>query len=310
MFNIEYKPNILQADAADSITRGFEKVFDSNNYRRLMCMFHMRKAVEKNLSNFSKDKKQQNDFMYDLDRLQLSQSDEVFDRAAEMFVAKWKPVNESFINDYFVKEWLIRHRYWYEGAADRTPSTNNAVEATNRGIKDDHTLRERIDIGRFRTVIFDMIEKWSLAYVNGLKEVHKKPNIDLKLWTSAYAWAKLNVPMKVTECDSEVAYKIPADPAKPDMIDRNLDWNTFDEFKKNNFACHHVKFARPYTEQNWLEGKCSCKDYFKNFICEHIVGVSLRMKYVQAPDEAKNIPLGQKRKRGRIALAKASLVLQ
>lgn len=162
MFDIEYKPNILQADAADSITRGFEKVFESS-YRRLMCWFHMRKAVEKNLSNFSKNKKQQNEFMYDIDRLQLSQSDE---------------------------------------------------------------------------------------------------------------------------------------------------GNTFDQFKTNNFACNNVTFPNPFTEQNWLEGKCSCRDYFKHFICQHIVGVSLRMKYVVAPDEAKNIPLGQKRKRGRVALAKAALVLQ
>lgn len=309
MFNIEYKPDMLIADAANSISRGFEKVFD-HSYTRIMCRFHMRKAVDKHLPELTTNKKQQNEFMYDLDQLQLSQSDEVFDRAAQFFVDKWKKVNESFINDYFVKEWLTDHRYWYEGVAPLVPSTNNAVESSNRLIKDEHTFRERIDIGRFRTVVFDMIEKWSLAYVNGLKEIHKKPNIDLKLWTSAYTWAKLNVAMKVEELDLEIVYKIPHDPEKSDMIDRNLDWNTFEEFKTNNFACDYVKFPKPFTKENWLEGNCSCKDFFKNFICQHVIGISLRMKYVIAPDEAKNIPLGQKRKRGRPALAKAALVLQ
>lgn len=88
-------------------------------------------------------------------------------------------------------------------------------------------------------------------------------------------------------------------------------FNTFDEFKTKNFACHRVTFLKPYTKENWLcTGKCTCKEFFKNFICKHIIGVSLRMKYVTAPDEAKNLPLGQKRKRGRPALARAALVFQ
>lgn len=87
------------------------------------------------------------------------------------------------------------------------------------------------------------IDESHLAYVNGLKEINMKPKIDLKLWTEAYAWAKLNVRMNVTESDMEVVYKIPSDPAKPDVIDQNLDWNTFDQFKKNNFACQHVSLT-------------------------------------------------------------------
>ena len=55
----------------------------------------MRKAVEKHISTLSSNKKQQNEFMYDIDQLQLSQSREVFDKAAELFVAKWTPVNEK-----------------------------------------------------------------------------------------------------------------------------------------------------------------------------------------------------------------------
>lgn len=89
LFNIDYKPDKLIADAADSIPRGFEKVFD-HSYIRIMCWFHMRKAVEKNVSTLSPNKKEQNEFMYDLDQLQLSQTDEVFDKTAQLFVEKWK----------------------------------------------------------------------------------------------------------------------------------------------------------------------------------------------------------------------------
>lgn len=308
VFNITIKPEFLIADAADGILRGFEKVF-GYNFIRIMCWFHMRKNLIQHLPELSSNKKHQAGLLHDVDMLQLSQSDEVFDKAAELLMDKWKPVNEKFM-EYFEKVWLIAHRYWYEGVAVNVPSTNNSVESTNRVVNDEHTFRERLDISRFRTVLFGMIEKWSLAYENGLKEIHKTSNIELKTWTAAYVWAKRNVPMKVIETDVEKTFKIPSDPDKPDTIDRLCEWNSFDEFKILNFACHDVTFPMPYTKDNWREGKCTCSTFLKTFICEHVVGISLRMKFATAPDEAKSIPLGQKRKRGRPALAKAALVLQ
>lgn len=308
VYNIEFKPKFLIGDAADSIPRGFEKVFD-HIFIRIMCWFHMRKNVIQRLPTLSSDKKQQAEFLHDIDQLQLSQNNEIFDKAAKLFMDKWMPVNETFM-DYFEKTWLISHRYWYEGVDVHVPSTNNSVESTNRVIKDEHTFRERLDISRFRTVLYGMIEKWSLAYVNGLKEIHKRPNIELKIWTAAYVWAKRNVPMKVTETDSKKTFRIPSDPNNPDMIDRSCEWNSFNEFRKLNFACHDVTFPMPYTKDNWIEGTCTCSTFLKTFICEHVVGISLRMKFATAPDEAKSIPLGQKRKRGRPALAKAALILQ
>lgn len=72
----------------------------------------------------------------------------------------------------------------------------------------------------------------------------------------------------------------------------------------------HTKFDYPVTEGNWANAFCVCTDGLKKYLCEHIVGIALRFKVVEAPTEAKSIPIGQKRKRGRPAKAKQALTRQ
>lgn len=81
-----------------------------------------------------------------MDKLQLSKNNETFDKAAYLFVEKWKTISADAMA-YFELEWLRKNRFWYEGVEINTPSTNNAVEVANRLIKDEHTLRERFDLG-------------------------------------------------------------------------------------------------------------------------------------------------------------------
>lgn len=305
IFNIDLKVDVLISDAAKSIHNGFEKVH-GKPVVIVMCWAHMRRKIVEKLPTYIRDKKKRAEFLIDLDKLQLSQSHDVFDKAANLFVEKWRKVSAPFM-EYFVSEWLDKNRYWYEGARHFTPSTNNALETDNRLLKEEYTIRERFDLAKFRGVLYTMIETCSLAYVNGSKEFHTSPIIDLELWTNAYVWAKQNIPMTAHEDTRHVMYKIPAD---PNQIDENSEWNTFDEFKLKNFQFYNVNFPNPLTKNTWHEGICDCSDFFKKYMCVHILGISLRMKFVIAPDEAKALPLGQKRKRGRPALAKAALVLQ
>ena len=43
---------------------------------------------------------------------------------------------------------------WYEYLQMYVLSTNNALEATNRVIKDEDTIRERLVLSRFTVVVF------------------------------------------------------------------------------------------------------------------------------------------------------------
>lgn len=308
VYGIDYHPNTLIRDGAHSIQNGFEAVF-GDGAMGIMCWAHMRRKMVENMPKYIRNKKQRFELLDDLDMLQLSKNNETFDRAATLFVEKWRIVSADAM-DYFTLEWLRKNRFWYEGVKVNTPSTNNAIEVANRIIKDEHTLRERFDLGQFRTVLFQMMESWSLAYVNGEKEFHNSPEIELKRWTDAYTWAKQNVCMKVTEEIDRVVYKIPNGIDTSATGVQNDEWNSFEDFKVKNFQSNYVIFPAPLTKHNWQEGVCDCSSFFKLYMCEHVLGISLRMKFVVAPDEAKALPLGQKRKRGRPARAKAALVIQ
>lgn len=177
IFNIDLEVDVLISDAAKSIHNGFENVYGIE-VLIVMCWAHCRRKNVEKLPTYIRDKKKRSEFLIDLDKLQLSQSTDIFDKAANLFVEKWQKVSASFM-EYFVSEWLAKNRYWYEGVRHFTPSTNNALETDNRLLKEEHTLRERFDLAKFRVVVFKMIETCSLAYVNGTKEFHTNPIIDL-----------------------------------------------------------------------------------------------------------------------------------
>ena len=58
----------------------------------------------------------------------------------------------------------------------------------------------------------------------------------------------------------------------------------------------------------YLNGTCTCYESGISYICKHILAISIRMKLVEAPSYAKDVPLGQKKKKGRTKKAKAALI--
>lgn len=89
-----------------------------------------------------------------------------------------------------------------------------------------------------------------------------------------------------------------------------MEWQTFSDFKKYLIEWFCVSMPKDATDERWTSAECECRTYFKKYMCEHIIGIALRKKFATAPPEAKNIPLGVKRKRGRPCKAKTALVFQ
>lgn len=231
--------------------------------------------------------------------------------AAKLFLHKWKAVSPQLV-EYFEKEWLLQNRNWYEGFRVKTPSTNNALESYNKCIKDEHTLRERLEFSQFRVVLFDMVKQWSIEYTSNLNSINiDTPSMNLNLWTAGYNFAKSNTKIKQNRTANQIVYTIPVGNISDDDLtcDDSTKWKKFADFKRS-LDIVHTTFDYPVTANNWAHGFCDCSDGFKKYLCEHMVGIVLRLKVISAPAEAKAIPLGQKRKRGRPAKAKKALERQ
>lgn len=305
IFDQAFEPKFIIADAAGAIQNAAKKVF-GHLIEIIMCWFHVHKNVSEKVPTYLKELSKQHQFLSDLDQLQLSKTKEIFIVAVQLFMDKWRKESVELI-EYFENQWVLKNGNWFESFAKLTPSTNNAVESKNRVIKDEHTLRERMDVGKFRVAIFEMIQTWAMAYESGQDVVTTNaPEIKLDLWTKGYQFATSNIKVTSHRTGSHIVYRS----ALTDKIDDSTDWNDFDSFKKNSFNFFDTKFENPVKRENWLHGECDCRDYFKLYMCEHIIGIAIRLKIVKPPAEAKNVPIGQKRKRGRPAKSKPALVRQ
>lgn len=143
-------------------------------------------------------------FMVDIGKLQAAKTKEIriFDIASDLFVRKWSTVSKD-LKKYFQEEWLTKNRNWFEAFARRTPSTNNCTESFNNTIKT-HTHRERLAIGEFRRILFDMVREWAVTKQSELIIIHNdRPLINLGMWTKSYNWLKSNLKMKITKSISD-----------------------------------------------------------------------------------------------------------
>jgi hypothetical protein len=296
-------PSTLISDAARSTQNSFKDVFGEDKLV-IMCWAHMKKNVVKKVEKLVAQEFQ-TEILSDIDILQLSQNNDIFDRASILFLDKWYEETE-FIN-YFKAEWLDTNRFWYEGAEKMTPSTNNALESFNRVIKDENSMRERQPISRFSVELLDWIERWSGNYEAGLKVFNSSPKIELQLWKSSYDWANQKKSISSKSHGQNIYYVVPAKDALA-LSEAVGSWETFDEFKEEAFKLWTVILPKNRTE--WMKGECNCPAFFKKFICKHVVGLAIRLKATVPPIEAKNDPFTVKGKRGRPTKSKKALVIQ
>jgi len=236
-----------------------------------------------------------------------------------LFEDKWRNTSQAidtFI-DYFMLTWVNSNlNGWYEGYADGIPSHNNALEGSNGVIKEECSFRERYPLGRFLVFISQVVNEWSVKrdHINlhiDAKIWFDRPKIELDDWTKANQWlqqkktiVKLNnsfyIPSKLkTSLDkSEVrAYQTILD---------SLTWDSFEDLNKSTTSIYKIDVN---TEQ-WEDSSCSCIYFMKNYTCKHIIAVANKLKLNVMPDNAKQIPLGMKRKRGAPSKTKTALFVQ
>lgn len=299
-------PTTIVCDAANAISNAFEAEFGEDaEVTIIMCWTHMLKSTKKAVATHISDKTAQVKILEDVKFLQIIFNVPLFETALSLFLKKWS-MWPDFIA-YFTQEWITQNPNWFEGAMQRVPSTNNALEATNRVIKDQFTLRERLSLGEFLSVMEDMIGQFSRRCETDLTYA-VEPTILFETWTAAHHWTNLNVPLikKKQENGDTVIRLKSSSSTESAVIESN--WQNFEEFRRFYLSHWYVTLAS--NETNWLKSSCSCPKFQKQFMCKHVVGIAVRQKQAVVPVEAKTVKIGEKRKRGRPAKAAKALIIQ
>jgi hypothetical protein len=230
VFNNQICPNTIVCDASPAIQNAFKQVFGEESVI-VMCWFHMKKNVQKKAEQLVHPKSDVAKIINDIDILQLSKTEDIFEKASHFFIEKWK------------ERWKFV-AYFKKGVLNVVPCTNNALEAFNRVIEDENTLRERFSLGQFSAMLMQYMETWSNNCEANVKIMHDQPVVDLPLWTAAYQWAKLEKTI-ITEntTDCQIFYSPAKD--KRDLTDNDMEINK--EMKFNSFNEYKVAMFNIWT---------------------------------------------------------------
>ena len=188
-----YKPTILVADAAESITRGYQKVFELK--KRIYCWTKVDRNIDKNVLKSIKS---------DIKSFHHLVEEDNFMTVARLMITKWKNTHEE--------QWLNPKRMgWFDHYADWTPVQNNAIERTNNHVKGpDGTFRERLEVLQFLKELEErFVYKWStdrcptIRYPDGrtednfyLKKFNHEPIYELPDLTLACQWGRIEKKFK------------------------------------------------------------------------------------------------------------------
>jgi len=109
-----------------------------------------------------KDKAVWNSMRTDISDLQLARSTSEFNMAANLWNKKYSTNSETMaFQEYFHQEYIQRSKGWFEGLCLGYPTTNNALEANNRWIKAQGTLRNRLPIADMLQYLLQQAGNWS-----------------------------------------------------------------------------------------------------------------------------------------------------
>ena len=188
------------------------------------------------------------------------------------------------------------------------PSTDNALESVNGTIKSIFTLREILPVNQYLASAVAMLRDWSRDR-EGVKPFCDGIDISDKCWQMAYRalttdWTIARV--GPSKSNRFVLYNI------ADQALKSTDFllSKFAKLSVNfdQLVELHEKFARvDLNRDDWTASRCSCQYFLKNYFCFHIIAIASNEKLTTISDIHKNVPIGQKAKRGKKPKAKKPL---
>ncbi|RNA32158.1 hypothetical protein BpHYR1_024800, partial [Brachionus plicatilis] len=190
LFERHIQPTVLLADGAEAIHNGFAKVFTLE--KRIMCWAHVKRNVH---TRFCRNKHYYH-IKNDIDSLQLSITESMFESASKLFIKKWTELDKDF-SSYFETTWINSSvNGWFDGRSQSHPITNNALESHNKIIKD-LVERKSMPLADFLKNINDaVLQFWSFQRNDirpDQKVFSKEPNVSLDDFKRGFAWEILGL---------------------------------------------------------------------------------------------------------------------
>lgn len=146
------------------------------------------------------------------------------------------------------------------------------------------------------------------------REIRYEPIIKINDWRMAALWANDRSRMELRVGDEYFVRSSKAIDKNWTLSEesialiKNTKYRSFDQYVDLAFGFY---WQISISHQNWqTESSCNCPYFLKNFMCKHVIGLSLRMKICKLPRAAIATPLGAKPKSGRKANAKKALLTQ
>jgi hypothetical protein len=185
--------------------------------------------------------------------------------------------------------------------------TTHLNQSTDQG-----TLRSKFPIALMIQFLFDQSKSWSLERrpdTQNFKSFAFTSTIGLRIQTEAFIWTRQKPETKFRTSSNDL-YKITyfvsssSQPTrKKDDINKYLrltsrcSWRTFGAYKTDTWEDWLIKFRK----DSWISSTCTCRPYLKYYTCKHIVSLAVKNNLYEVSPEAKTVPLGTKRKRGKPA---------
>lgn len=311
--NCNFEPEIVIADGSHAIRNAFFNSFASAKLH-VMCYAHVLRNCNKQLFVSKMNK---SSIIEDIRKMHLAPNKSTFTMMSNLFCKKWIEIEKSFV-EYFQKEWLHMHCNWFEGAAQYTPSTNNALESHNAVIKRKITLRRRLPMNEFLKCMREMTSDASKQLQQGEHKVATEPNVTKKIYEEAALMCQQNFKAfkaKTSNKDKAI-YSIPSSECASENATEayyktlvKATWKSFDEFIVHGYQKFYITI---FSFENWkIESQCTCAHFFKHYICKHVVAIGHRLNIIEFPAEANPVLLAPtRRKPGRPKTSTKALQLQ
>lgn len=261
LYEIEYKPKYLIADADKAITNACNEVFGENDITRINCFAHLMMNVDKKKFRSAESKVQ---IKNDIRKLRFAYSEPIFDMGCELFLKKWTTLKNEFIM-VFKNFYIENNNLWYAGAIRQGPLTNNCLEGFNHSFKLHQSHYKRQNLSVFKDSMLKFVHQRSAEYIQDRTHFVDACVVDDGLLYAGWEYSVSQKSFISEKIQNSVAFYVFAgnNMEKISMEDvkrfEEQTFKDFDDYIAKRFTIYQIVFSQ--NVQDWKCAQCTCASY-------------------------------------------------